>query len=172
MGPRTAMYGQKRINFLPILGVIHQYLGLCHPGNSQDTSQWTTPGPHICLGVGRGKEWERENSYLPPAQDELLGVMRMFRGIVTPITIPQLQNCKKLIVSPHQELNYTSEVLPSLTVVFLSPSGSGTALQVSGSFLLHRWQREKSKDVYPQKRQTASFPGINFGSCQQKHNKI
>jgi len=98
--------------------------------------------------------------------------MRMFRGIVTPITIPQLQNCKKLIVSPHQELNYTSEVLPSLTVVFLSPSGSGTALQVSGSFLLHRWQREKSKDVYPQKRQTASFPGINFGSCQQKHNKI
>jgi hypothetical protein len=63
-------------------------------------------------------------------------------------------------------------VLPSLTVVFLSPSGTGTDLQVSGSLLLHRWQRKKSKDVYPQKRQTASFPGINFGSCQQKHNEI
>jgi hypothetical protein len=76
--------------------------------------------------------------------------MQPFHGSVTPITIPQLQNCKRLTVTT-SGINYTSEVLPSLTVVFLIPSGTGTALQVSGSFLLHRWQRKKSKDVYPQK---------------------
>ena len=53
----------KENNFLPILGVIPQYLGLSHPGNSLDTSQWTTPGPYICLGEGRGKEWERERIF-------------------------------------------------------------------------------------------------------------
>jgi len=51
------------------------------------------------FGGGEGGESERENSYLPSAQDELLEVMHTFHGIVTPITIPQLQNCKTLIVT-------------------------------------------------------------------------
>lgn len=49
------------------------------------------------------------------------------------------------------QINCTSEMLPSLTDFFLSPSGTGIDLQFSGSFLLHRWQRKKSNDVYPQK---------------------
>jgi hypothetical protein len=97
-------------------------------------------------------------------QDELLEVMHAFQGNVTPVTVPQLQQYKRSIVTT-AEINYTSDVLPSLMVFFLSPSGTGIDLQFSGSFLLHRWQRKKSNDVYPQKWHTASFPGINFGSC-------
>jgi hypothetical protein len=50
-----------------------------------------------------------------------------------------------------EETNSTSEMFPSLTDFFLSPSGTGIDLQFSGSLLLHRWQRKKSNDVYPQK---------------------
>jgi hypothetical protein len=51
----------------------------------------------------------------------------------------------------NEQINCTSETLPSLAHFFVSPSGTGIDLQFSGSFLLHRWQRKKSSDVYPQK---------------------
>jgi len=52
-------------------------------------------------GWGGEEDSERESSYLPhtPAQNELLEVTCTFHSSVTPTTIPQLQNCKRLIVT-------------------------------------------------------------------------
>lgn len=86
MGPRTAMYAQKRIISCPywesypsilvsFIQAIEKIL--------QSLNYFKSPD---LLGGGG-----RQNSYLPhtPAQDKLLEVMRMFYGSVTPTTVPR-----------------------------------------------------------------------------------
>jgi hypothetical protein len=100
-GPQDCYVCSKETNFLPVLGVISQYLGLSHPGDSLDTT--VTEMLQVPRFVWGGGERVRKSSYLPhtqtPAQDELLEVMHTFHGSITPTTIPQLQNCKRLIVT-------------------------------------------------------------------------
>ena len=100
-GAQDCYVCSKENNFLPVLGVITQYLGLSHPGDSLDTTVTELLQVHRFVW-GRGEEGEsvRDRTHIYHTHLHGMshwGVMHTFHGGVTPTTIPQLQNCKRLI---------------------------------------------------------------------------